>query len=236
MFDSGIISINMPSNLIDSLLPYLPPGIRDVVLDWQHSSALSVISSILPYTKYIIVIAAVYIVWTAVTSVFGIFSRFFRFALRIGPLLAIFAAVMSASGQGDLGDVVKVVKQWTGLAPRNDAIHLPAGLSSLAGLFGADKTAKRSKRASPGSGSQYSTRGGSSSGKRGQNDNNGGFGAEAVANIINSATGLRTEAHDVAAWQDTVQQYVRQAVAKASGSEWLFGDQPKDAKKNWWSW
>ena len=124
---------------------------------------------------------------------------------------------MSGSGQGGLGEIMEIAKQWTGLAPMDGARGMSPGIASLAGLFGGD-SAKRgsankrySARADPVSDRTRSKRRGANNGDD-----------DMLSSLLKSATDMVGDAPD-GDWQRVVQDYVRNAAAKASGLEWLFG-------------
>jgi hypothetical protein len=128
------------SVFVDQIVAHLPQDLQALFLNPPNlsspSSFLPIIRTILPYTKYVVVLLAFYIVWSTIAGLFGYFSRFVRFALRIGPILGIIAWVMSNSGQGGMDELFDMVKQWTGLAPQNNRAGTSPGIASLAGLFG----------------------------------------------------------------------------------------------------
>ena len=202
------------SILYRQILPNLPPSIQEIILNppdlSNPSSFIPVAKAIWPYTRYIVVIAAFYIVWATVTSLLGYFSRLVRFGLKIGPILAVIAWVMGSSGQGNMNDVFELVKQWTGLS--TGAQSSAPGIASLAGLFGGDKATSSRKRQNP-----------PRRGKAAPQTTEPDF----LSTLLNSATGDAAGGNV----QSTVQDYVKNAVAKAAGLDWLFNqDEAKQRK------
>lgn len=205
---------------MDEILKYLPADIQAVI---RHPPSLSDPSSFMPafrlvapYLRYFVVLLAFYIVWTAIAGVMGYFFRFMRFWAKLAPILGIIAWVMASSGQGSLPEVLELVKQWVGISDGGGGGGQQApGIAQLAGLFGmgggaAGNTNNRPKTRS--STRRNSKRGGAAGAAAGLADSD-------FANILRSATGTQSDED----WQDTVQGYVKQALAKASGLEWLFG-------------
>lgn len=227
---SDVVPHSRPS-AIDDIIKYLPADIQAVI---RHPPSLSEPSTFLPafrlvapYFKYLIVLVAFYIVWTVIAGVMGYFFRFMRFWAKLAPILGIIAWVMASSGQGSLPEVMELVKQWVGISDRAAAGigaggQQPPGIAQLAGLFGlGDNANARAGR----TGTKRSTR---SSTRRANKGSAAGSAADMdFANILRSATGTQSDDD----WQDTVQGYVKQALAKASGLEWLFG-QPEPPKTN----
>jgi hypothetical protein len=225
----------LTSSIIEELARYLPPNLQQLVLNPPNlsspSSFLPLIRAILPYTQIIIVIVAVYIVWSFISGIFGFFARFARFGLKISPIIGLIGWFMANSGQGNMSDVMELVKQAVGISSSTGggsglgAQAQSAGIAGLANLFGlngnnADK-AKKSGYSS--GGNKRTTR---SSTKRNANANAGtGAGTDDIEAILKSATG----AHPDDDWSEVIQKYVKSSVLKASGLDWLFGE--KDETK-----
>ncbi|EIW65461.1 hypothetical protein TREMEDRAFT_36230, partial [Tremella mesenterica DSM 1558] len=218
--------------LYQHILPHLPRQLQQLVLNppsLSHPlSFLPIFRTAAPYAWWIIVILSFYIVWTTLAGVFGYFSRILRFALRIGPIVGIIAWVMANSGQGSMEDMFSAAQQWMG---GQNGGSIP-GLASLAGLFTDSPRSSRSRKSTSRSGlfggtEPISSRTRSSKqkkGKRGSKKGGGNVpGEDFVTTLLNSATGLNREEGGIG-WQDVVQDYVKTALAKASGLEWLFGD------------
>ena len=155
----------------------------------------------------------------------GYFYRFMRFWAKLAPIIGIIGWVMASSGQGTLPEVFELVKQWVGISDRGAGAGAGAGgqapgIAQLAGLFGLGPQAQTGTTGSSRRNTRSSTRrnkkAGSGSGLEGLAD----AGAD-IADILRSATGTQSNGD----LQDTVQGYVKQAVAKAAGLEWLFGGQ-----------
>jgi hypothetical protein len=219
------------SVFVDQIVAHLPQDLQALFLNPLNlsnpSSFLPIIRTVLPYTKYVVVLLAFYIVWSTIAGLFGYFSRFVRFALRIGPILGIIAWVMSNSGQGGMDELFDMVKQWTGLSPQNNRAGTSPGIASLAGLFGGSGNSRQRRSSgrrwvyllapswfdaadrSPRSGRRGATSSGDS---------------DFISSLLNSATGTGRDAD----WQGVAQDYVRDALAKASGMGWLFGGQNGD--------
>jgi hypothetical protein len=202
------------SILYRQILPNLPPSIQEIILNppdlSNPSSLIPVAKAIWPYTRYIVVIAAFYIVWTTITSLLGYFSRLVRFGLRIGPILAVIAWVMGSSGQGNMSDLFELVKQWTGLSTGTQP-NAP-GIASLAGLFGGEQAKNGRKRQNP-------PRRGKATSQAAEPD--------LLSTLLKSATGAAGGDN----WQGSVQDYVKNSLAKAAGLDWLFNqDETKHEK------
>lgn len=133
---------------------------------------------------------------------------------------------MAQSGHGSLPEVMELVKQWTGISADNGAGGAQApGIAQLAGMFGLGSDSTNNRRSN-----RRSTRSTSSKSKRGKAAaaEEGGLGLGDFAEILKSATGAGTGPAAGAGagggeWQDVVQGYVKNAMLKASGLDWLFG-------------
>jgi hypothetical protein len=219
-----------PANrvFVDQIVAHLPHDLQALYQNppklSDPSSFLPIIRTVLPYTKYVVVLLAFYIVWSTIAGLFGYFSRFVRFALRIGPILGIIAWVMSNSGQGGMDELFDMVKQWTGLAPQNNRAGTSPGIASLAGLFGGSGNSRQRRSSgrrwvvvlpSPSWLMQLTH---PRSGRRGATSSGD---SDFISSLLNSATGSGRDAD----WQGVAQDYVRDALAKASGMGWLFGGQ-----------
>ena len=223
-----------PSAALHHVLGYLPPDLQAILLNppslTRPTSFLPVLRVVAPYAWWIIVLLAFYIVWTTIAGVIGYFSRFMRFAMRIGPIIGILAWVMSASGQGSMGDVFDAVKHFVGLDGGAGGNATP-GLASLAGLFGLDSSTngRQRRRAAGGTGffgsesDPISSRTRNSKKKKRSKTAASTDGSDFLSSLFHSATGLDPSEAQVG-WQDVVQDYVKTALAKASGLEWLFHD------------
>ena len=157
-------------------------------------------------------------------SILGYFGRFLRFTMKVGPLLALAGWVMANSGQGGVAEAFQAAQEWIGLAPRSGR----QWSDGIANLFGTGNTRRRSSNSGGffglgGDADPISSR--TRGGKKGSKRTKAGDGVGDVFNdILQSATG----AGNGGDWQDTVQGYVKQALAKASGMDWLFGTGEND--------
>lgn len=156
----------------------------------------------------------------------GYFYRFMRFWAKLAPVIGIIGWLMASSGQGSLPEVFELVKQWTGISTGGGGAGgvggggQAPGIAQLAGMFGLGPQAQSGS----GSSSKRNTR--SSTKRKAKSGTGSGAGGLAdagadIADILRSATGTQSNED----WQDVAQGYVKQAVAKAAGLEWLFGGQ-----------
>ena len=142
-----------------------------------------------------------------------------RFWAKLAPILGIIGWLMASSGQGSLPEVLELVKQWTGIstAPNGaagGAAQAP-GIAQLAGMFGLGNQAQSSNKRNTRSSTKRKAK--SASGL-GSGSGLADAGAD-IADILRSATGSQSNED----WQDVAQGYVKKAVAKAAGLDWLFG-------------
>jgi hypothetical protein len=132
---------------------------------------------------------------------------------------------MSQSGHGSLPEVFDLVKQWTGIGGTTNTggQGQAPGIAQLAGMFGlgGDANTNTNKR---------STKRTTRSSTKNKKAADAGPGLGDLADILKSATGntgagsgLGGGAGEGGEWQDVVQGYVKNAVLKASGLDWLFG-------------
>ena len=155
-------------------------------------------------------------------SLLGYFSRFIRFWLKLGPLLALAGWVMANSGQGGVGQVIQAAQDWMGLS-QNTGRQWSEGINSLFGdTIGSNSRAKRrSGLFGTGGSDPISSR--TRNNKKASSKRKSKASSESVGDvlgdILQSATGGGETDGD---WQNVVQGYVKRAVAKASGLEWLF--------------
>ena len=213
------------------VLPHLPPDLQALILNPPSLSSpqsfIPLIKTILPYTKYLIVLTAFYIVWATLTSLFGYFSRFLRFSLRVGPIIALLGWLMANSGQGSLEEVFQAVKEYVGLADYGGGARSP-GIANLFGTGDAGGAGRRKKTTSRKS-DPISSR---TRGRRQQGTTDGtDTAAEFLSSMLNSATGQGV-GDGQGDWQGVVGDYVKKAMAKASGLDWLFGrDEDQDGRR-----
>jgi hypothetical protein len=107
------------------------------------SSFLPLIRLAWPFAKYAVVILAFWIVFATLSGVFGYFTRFVRLALKVGPVIGLISYLMGNSGQGGMGEIFNVARQWAGMGgPGAAGANGGApGLASLAGMFAGDQKA-----------------------------------------------------------------------------------------------
>jgi len=226
------------SSAINELLKFLPPDIQAIV---RNPPSLSTPSSFMPALRLVsnwgyilVVLVAFYIVWTVISGFVGTFYRFFRFWAKLAPVIGLIGWLMAQSGHGSLPEVFDLVKQWTGIGGTTAAGNQgqAPGIAQLAGMFGLGGNANANTKRS----TKRTTR----SSTRGKKAAEAGPGLGDLADILKSATGgggLGTGAGAGAGlgeggeWQDVVQGYVKNAVLKASGLDWLFGQTEKPEEK-----
>lgn len=204
------------SQLYAEILPHLPPVLQDLLLNppslSRPQSFFPVIKALIPYTQYLIVIVAFYIVWTTLRSLSGFVFRILRFSLKLGPILALISWAMSNSGQGGMDEVFQAVKEYAGLAPARGGARSPG----LAGLFGGqDPVSGRTRSKNQSKNKKKTAAAG------------GGSAEDILASMLNSATGGAVGAGaggGDGGLGDVVGKYVKNALAKAAGVDWLFGD------------
>lgn len=231
--------------IYQNIVPWLPKDAQELLFSpptfSDPSSFLPLFRLISPYVGYFIIFVAFIIVWSTVSSIFGYFSRFLRISLRLAPLVGIAAWIMQASGQGSMGELMELAKQWSGLAPADNGARgaqASPGIAYLSSLFSGNQdgssTSKGKKKATPRS--KYSTRSSTKDKAFGQR---GGAskpapdsGADFISSLLSSAVGNGGEERAASSWQNMVQDYVKQSVLKASHLDWLFTpSEKKDIKK-----
>lgn len=167
------------------------------------------------------------------TSLLGYFSRVLRFGFRIGPILALIAWFMTSSGQGSMNDLFEIAKQYVGMGQGNNAGGVSPGIASLAGLLGGDSSAKtqRTTRGRKSTGGLFGSSEDPISSRTRTRKTGTGANTESdvLSSLLKSATNLAEDARD-GDWQSVIQDYVKQAVVKASGLEWLLGKSEDDAR------
>lgn len=231
--------------IYQGIVPWFPEDAQELFLNpptfSNPSSFLPLFRLISPYIGYFIIFVAFIIVWSTVSSIFGYFSRFLRFSLRLAPLIGIAAWIMQASGQGSMGELMQLAKQWSGLAAADNgagAGQSNPGIAYLSSLFSGNQdsssTSKGRKTTTPRS--KYSTRSSTkdkASGRRGKASHPApDSGADFISSFLSSAVGSRGEEGAASPWQNMVQDYVKQSVLKASHLDWLFSPpEKKDIKK-----
>jgi hypothetical protein len=202
-----------------------PPNI------YRPTTFIPVVRAILPYSYWIIVVLALYIVWSALSGLVGYFSRFLRFGLRIGPILGIIGWVMAASGQGNLAELLEMAKQYTGLSAANNGAGWSPGIASLASMFGANppttagKKSGRGSKANAGSWTDAFTGNADPVSDRTRNKRKVSRDSDPdiLSSLLSKAAGMSGEGEG--GLPGVVQDYVKNALAKAAGLDWLMGGQ-----------
>lgn len=182
------------------IVPYLPADLQAIAANppdlTKPETIVTLFKAIAPYTQVLLVIIACYVVWSVVTGFFVYLYRIARFCLRIGPVIAIIAWIMAASGQGGIDVLFEALKQYAGLAPaagQPERVQRPREWTYDT----------RSRRGSSSDSSHYDTRRRSKKAPPPAED--------PLAAILGDGLGA------------TVQGYVKQAVARAAGLDWLVG-------------
>ncbi len=130
-------------------------------------------------------------------------------------------------------DLFQIAKQWVGLGGGNNAGGMSPGIVSLAGLFGGDTKSKRasqSRKSNSGLGGLFGSKdepisSRTRNAKAGTGSNSD---PDIFSSLLKSATNLAGDAGD-GDWQGIVQDYVKNAVLKASGLDWLLGKKEDEA-------
>lgn len=198
------------------VVPYLPPDVVAIIRDPPDLSRpqtfVPILRAVAPYTQYLILLAAMYIVYSFVVGMAGYFIRFLRFWFRIAPVIAIIATIMAASGQGGIDVVYEALKQYAGLAPTDGGAAGRAPNARGAGPRGPRQHYQNMHHANPHA-RTHRHRGRKQEQAPQPDILSGVFG-----NTANGQDGLAA----------TVQDYVRQAVARGLGLEWLLGNEKKE--------
>ncbi|CAK9785150.1 hypothetical protein CC85DRAFT_284246 [Cutaneotrichosporon oleaginosum] len=194
--------------------PYLPEDIQAIIADppdlRRPDSLIPLLRVVAPYAQYLIFLLALYIVYAFVTGMVSYTARFIRFCFRIGPVIAIIAWIMAASGQGGIEVVYEALKAYAGLTPADGGAAGRARAAAGAGAGGGRRTRAGTHYANP------RTRTHRAAHKEPQPD------------ILSAIFGNPATGQDgIGA---TVQDYVRAAVTKGLGLEWLVGKK-EDGKK-----
>lgn len=226
-------------------MQYLPPDIQQIVLNPPSLSSpqsfFPLIRAVFPWAKVIIVILALYIVWSFVASLFGFVSRIFRFSMKVGPVLGLIGWLMANSGQGSMPELFEAAKQYAGFgSPAGTAAaggggggNWSPGIANLFGLGNNNNAGTKSKYGSRARADPVGSR--TRAGKR--KAAAAGSGVEGVAgDLLNSMLGSETGQQAAAAlqdgdWQGVVQDYVKNAMAKAAGLDWLMGGSSETAEQ-----
>ena len=220
------------SAVLGNLVDHLPVEIQQLVNDpptlADPTSWLPHVKNILPFAKYFIIILAFYIVWSTVAAVYGYFSRFLRFSMKIGPIIALLAWIMSASGQGNMNELMEAGKTWLGLSQGGQRTNWSP---HIANLFGLNSNSGTKSRKSGGAGWFGSKSDPVSSRTRNRKSGGTKKSRSGDANPLGAAGDvLNSVINDDGYWGDIVQDYVKTAVAKAAGLEWLFGAKEEDGQ------
>ncbi|KAL7421800.1 hypothetical protein Q5752_003571 [Cryptotrichosporon argae] len=198
-------------------LQYLPPNLAGILLDppslTRPSSWLPVVRAAIPYSSWIVAVLALYVLYAVLSGLIAHVARFVRFALRIGPIFGLLAWLLSASGQGDAGDVLGALKAYAGFGENAAARDTAPGVAALKDLLGAAAGAGTGAGRGKKSGGGWADTFGTSSAKT-----RGGAGAR----------GARQEKDSTAEAVDAVQDFVKEALVKAAGLDWLLGSSNKD--------
>jgi hypothetical protein len=136
--------------IIRGLAAYLPPDVTQILLNppslSSPSSFLPLVRLAFPLAKYLVVIVAFWIVWASLSGVFGYAARIIRFGLKVGPIIGIISWLMGNSGQGGMGDLFNVARQWAGMGGQGAANGGGPGLGDLAGMFGGGNTGAKTRQ------------------------------------------------------------------------------------------
>lgn len=197
------------------IVPYLPTDIQAILADppdlSRPQSLVPLLRAVAPYTQYLIVLAALYIVYAFITGMVGYMARFIRFCFRIGPVIAIIAWIMAASGQGGIEVIFEALKQYAGLTPAN-----PTGAGARAGAGG------RAGAGARGAYGQYQANPHARTRRQTQREREPQQQQQqAVPDILSAVFGNPAAGQDGLA--ASVQDYVKAAVARGLGLEWLLG-------------
>lgn len=209
------------------IAPHLPEDIQAVLNDPPSlndpASLVPLLRAAAPYTQYLLVLVALYIVWAFVTGIVFYLGRFLRFCFRIGPVLAIIAWVMASTGQGGIDVLFDALKAYAGegagnnrQAGRYGGAGGAGGVPRGAGMY---EAGRRTRRRGPGGGERYDAR-----------DARGYYSNPRTRTRRNDAQ-PQEPADMLSAFFNndglagTVQEFVKRAVAKGTGLEWLLGSQ-----------
>ncbi|GMK59732.1 hypothetical protein CspeluHIS016_0803380 [Cutaneotrichosporon spelunceum] len=200
----------------DYIVPHLPEDIQAIIADppdlTRPDSLVPLLRVIAPYTQYLIFLLALYIVYAFVTGMVSYAARFIRFCFRIGPVIAIIAWIMAASGQGGIEVVYEALKSYAGLTPTDGGAAGRARARAGRQHYTQDRYHANPR-------TRTHRRKGQEQQQQQQPD---------ILSAIfgNPATGEEGVASHV-------QDYVRAAVAKGLGLEWLVGKKGEgdDGKK-----
>lgn len=229
------------------IAPYLPDDIQAVLADPPSlndpSSLVPLLRAAAPYTQYLLVLVALYVTWAFVTGIVAYLSRFLRFCFRIGPIIAIICWVMASTGQGGIDVLFDALKAYAGdeaAQARQAGRAGPAGGAGgaggargfgrgAAGMYEAGRRTGRRRGAGAGAGGERydpraypygnnprtRTRRGQAPAPPAQDE-----GGDLLSSFFNN-DGLAGH----------VQDYVKRAVAKGVGLEWLLSAQQDETRE-----
>jgi len=204
-------------------VPYLPDDLAAIARDppdlSRPETLVVLFRAVAPYTQFLLVIVVLYVVWAVVSGFIGYTYRFLRFCFRIGPVIAIIAWIMAASGQGGIDVLFEALKQYAGLAP-DEGYPRGAPPRRAPGWDTPGPGSSYRRRPSDSDSSYYDPRSrtGASS-KRTNARNKQPQQPDPLASLFEDGLGA------------TVQGYVRAAVARAAGLDWLVG-QPQQQQND----
>jgi hypothetical protein len=202
-------------------VPYLPGDLQELARNppdlSRPETLVTLFRAVAPYTQFLLILVVLYVIWALVTGFIGYMSRFMRFCFRIGPVVAVVAWIMAASGQGGIDVLFEALKQYAGLAnpdqhPRGAPPRRTPGWETPGtGSSYSSRSNRRSGRGSDSDSSTYYDPRSKTTSRKNRDKNANAQPDPMLASIIED--GLSA----------TVQGYVKQAIARAAGLEWLVG-------------
>lgn len=220
------------------ITPHLPEDIQAVLSDPPSlndpASLVPLLRAAAPYTQYLLVLVALYMIWAFVTGMVFYLSRFLRFCFRIGPVLAIIAWVMASTGQGGIDVLFDALKAYAGEAAgggnNRPAGRYEGGAGGMRGGAGAGgagmyEAGRRTRRRPNGQGGQrYDARDARAYGNNPRTRTRRGAAAPPADEPADMLSAF-LNSDGVAG---TVQDFVKRAVAKGTGLDWLLGMQQNE--------
>lgn len=201
------------------VLPHLPDDLAEVIRNppdlTQPQTLVPLIRALAPYTQYLLVLFFFYIIWAFVAGFVGYTVRFIRFCFRIGPVIALIAWIMAASGQGGIDVVFEALKQYAGLSDANaPPARGPPGRATRANPhgYGYDAGRRHGRRPAGSSGSGWR--------KPAPPADQPDILSAIFGNPATGEAGMGAQ----------VQSFVKAAVARGLGLDWLVAP-PKEEKK-----
>ncbi|RSH82058.1 uncharacterized protein EHS24_008262 [Apiotrichum porosum] len=242
------------------VVPYLPYDLQAIAENppdlSRPETLVPVLRALAPYTQFLLVLVALYVVWAIVAGFVGYIARFMRFCFRIGPVIALIAWVMAATGQGGIDVLFEALRQYAGMeagagAPAQQRGGPPPGrgpagynynyASSDASRSSSSRNSRRPRSgSSSGSDSSFWDAPPRNNKRPGSQSRAGGYHGAGAANangvppppdILSAIFGGAAGDGGLGA---QVQGFVRQAVARGVGLEWLLGgasQQPEESKE-----